>query len=131
MTGLVRGTLFAVIGGLIGAALWAAVAYYAHVNLGIIAWVVGLCAGAGMKLGAGTAASSLSGFVAAVVALVSIAGGKFVTAYAIVHDRNVPDDKRLAATLDVFQNSFTVLTVLFAVIALLSAFRLGSGRGLK
>lgn len=85
MTGLVRGTIGAVIGGAIGAVIWAAVAYFTHYQLGLIAWLVGLSAGAGMRMGVGSDASPVSGVVAAVVALASIAGGKYAAVTAVVN----------------------------------------------
>lgn len=79
--GLFGGIIGGVVGALIGAAAWAAVAYYTHYELGIIAWGIGLLAGAGVVLGTRGGAGLVGGVIGVVCALGGIAVGK----YAAVH----------------------------------------------
>jgi len=65
------------IGGAVGAAIWAAIAYYAEVEIGWIAWGVGILVGAGVAVGARGNISWLTGGIAAVIALVSVFGGRY------------------------------------------------------
>lgn len=83
---LIRGSLFAIIGGLIGAAIWAAIAYFAQISIGYIAVGVGFLAGLGMSIGAGDEASTEHGVVAAIIAIAAIAAGKYFTVLALVAD---------------------------------------------
>jgi len=69
------------VAGVAGAALWAAVAYFANLESGWIAWGVGALCGAGALIGGGRSAGFLGGVVAVVLAMASICGGK----YAAVH----------------------------------------------
>lgn len=75
---LVLAGLGALVGGAIGAAIWAAVAYYAEMEIGWIAWGVGVLAGVGAKIAARDELSPTVGIVAALVALLSVAAGKLV-----------------------------------------------------
>lgn len=79
--GLLGGIIGGVVGALLGAAAWAAVAYYTHYELGIIAWGIGLAAGAGVAIGTRGGAGLIGGVIGVVCALGGIAGGK----YAAVH----------------------------------------------
>lgn len=74
---LLHGVIGSAIGGTIGAAIWAAVSYFLHVESGWIAVAVGALAGFGMALGSSATAGITGGVLACVIALLSIAGGKF------------------------------------------------------
>jgi len=78
----------ALIGGAIGATIWAAVSYFLNFELGYIAWGIGGLVGLGatisndhQKAGGG----AIIGAMAAIVAMGSIAGGKYAAAYFAVH----------------------------------------------
>jgi hypothetical protein len=76
----------AVIGGAIGAVVWAAVAYGLHREISWIAMGVGLVTGFGAALPAGKRAGAVTGLIAAVVALGAIVAGKYVATSMIVDD---------------------------------------------
>lgn len=72
----------ATVGGAIGAAVWAAIAYFAHYEIGWIAWGVGGLCGAGLLIASrGQTAGALTGGIAAVIAVVAILTGKYAAVY--------------------------------------------------
>lgn len=80
----VRALVGGLLGALIGAGIWAAVAYFLNLNSGIIAWGVGALAGFGaLKLT--TEAGNTAGAAAVLAAVLGVAGGKFATASIAVH----------------------------------------------
>lgn len=81
---MVKGLIASLVAAAVGAAAWAAIAYFAHRELGILAWGVGLLVGFAMALGVGAKATPASGVLAAVVAVLSIVGGKYAAAYFVV-----------------------------------------------
>jgi hypothetical protein len=68
----------ACIGGAIGAAGWAAIAYGAHAEIGFIATIVGGICGVGAFMGSRGEGGIWAGCVAVVVALCSIGAGKMI-----------------------------------------------------
>lgn len=76
-----KGLIGSVIGGLVGAAIWAVIVFTTGYEVGFIAWGVGVLAGVGMRIGSGEADGFLPGVAAALISLASIAAGKF----AVVH----------------------------------------------
>jgi len=79
----------AVIGGLVGAVIWAAIAYFTGFEIGWIAIGVGVLVGIGAQLGGGTETTGggmIVGVMAAVVALGAIAGGKYGASYMFVQN---------------------------------------------
>lgn len=86
MNSLIRGVIAATIGGLIGAAVWAAISYYSNFEIGWIAVGVGFLCGLGMAVGSQGASGHLGGIVAAVIALASIAAGKYATIHFHAED---------------------------------------------
>lgn len=99
---LIVGLIGSVIGGIIGAAIWAAVAYYAHVEMAWIAIGVGVLAGVGMALGVKDEGSYLSGGLAAVVALLAICAGKYITVEMILS--NVVKESNIAEQMKVTES---------------------------
>ncbi len=75
---LLKGALGGLIGGVIGAVIWGLIAYNAHIESGWVAWGIGGLAGFGVSLGMGGKGSFAAGIMAVVIALASIAGGKYV-----------------------------------------------------
>lgn len=78
---MLKGIIGGVIGGILGAALWGGVTYYTDREYGWIAWIVGALVGVLTGAFARDEASPMTGATAAIIALVSIAVGK----YAVVH----------------------------------------------
>lgn len=98
--GLIKALIGGIIGGAVGAGIWAAIAYFANYELGIIAWAVGGLVGFGVGAGAGNSASTGTGVLAAIIALASVAGGKYFAVHATVdkfaqkvtHEITITDD---------------------------------------
>jgi len=80
---MVKGIIGGLIGGVIGAVIWAAIAHFTDREFGIVAWGVGVLVGVGTSVLAGNDVSPVTGAAAAVIALGSIAGGKFAVIHAM------------------------------------------------
>jgi len=77
---LIKGLMGGIIAGVIGAVIWAAIAYYANVEIGYLAWGIGALVGfavAAASSGGGAAA----GVIAVLITVLSICGGKYVGSY--------------------------------------------------
>ncbi len=72
------------LGGAIGAAIWAAVTVTTQREIGWIAWGVGILAGLGVRMAAGEDDGVPPGVLAAVIALASVAGGKFLAVHFLI-----------------------------------------------
>jgi hypothetical protein len=140
----------AVLGGMIGAAVWAAIVYFAQFELGIVAWGVGLAVGYGSYLLGGRGLTN--GVMCAIVALIAIFGGKIlavqVTSYQGLleyvrespeklpsRDRTVADEqlaRELHAQLtfsdyvQVTIDDLNIIDILFFGLGVLSAYRVGA-----
>lgn len=68
----------AIVAGAIGATIWAAIGYFTGFELGILAWAIGGLVGVGALIGARGDGNLWVGCVAAVIAVGSILGGKYV-----------------------------------------------------
>lgn len=69
-----RGLLGAIVGGVLGAGLWAALIYFLNLEFGLIAWVVGALVG--FVSMAATGKGLQNGIACAVIAALAIFGGK-------------------------------------------------------
>lgn len=78
MNRVLFGIIGSVIGGALGAGLWALVIVFAERELSLIAIGVGALAGIGMALGAQTERNFATGIIAAVIALLGIGAGKYI-----------------------------------------------------
>lgn len=81
-----RGFFGGVVGGVIGAAAWGAIAYFTHYELGVVAWVVGAAVGYGVSMGMEGKGRPAVGVLAAFLAFASIFGGKLATAHFAAQD---------------------------------------------
>ncbi|MEM0896861.1 MAG: hypothetical protein AAGJ79_08230 [Verrucomicrobiota bacterium] len=70
----IKGLIVAVVAGVVGAIIWGAIGFFTGYEIGIVAWGVGLLIG--FAVAAVGEASPTSGIMCAVVALLSILGGK-------------------------------------------------------
>ncbi|MEM1185522.1 MAG: hypothetical protein AAGI53_11055 [Planctomycetota bacterium] len=86
--GLVPPLIGGGIAGAIGAGAWAAIAFYWGWEVGIVAWIVGGLVGAGAFIATQGQGGTLSGVVAAILAVASIAGGKF-WAVSLYFDKHI------------------------------------------
>jgi hypothetical protein len=74
------GILGGIVAGVIGAGLWGGLSYFTGFEFGILAWGIGLIVGIGVAVGARGRGSVLTGFLAMLIAILSIAGGKYFAA---------------------------------------------------
>ena len=73
------------VGGAIGAAVWTAIAVFANIEFGWIAWGIGALVGFGVALGSGREGGSLYAAIAVAIAVLSIAGGKYASVVVSVN----------------------------------------------
>jgi predicted Zn finger-like uncharacterized protein len=73
--------LFGFGGGLLAGAIWVAVGYFFHREVGYIAWAVGLFVGLGVRIAAGDRAGLGAGLMAIAISIAMILTSKFVVAY--------------------------------------------------
>lgn len=76
------GTLCSFVGALIGALIWFGVAWMTDISFGLLAWLVGILAGVGMRFGYGNE-NVRAGLVAALMTFVGVVGGQ-ITVFAVV-----------------------------------------------
>lgn len=81
---LLKWVLGGLIGGLLGAIVWVAIAYLAHVEIGWVAWGMGGLVGLGVRLAAGDEMGPKPGIVAAILAIVTVYAAKYLTVYLII-----------------------------------------------
>lgn len=95
----IYGVVGSVIGGIIGATIWALVAYFAHLEIAWIAIGIGVLCGLGMALGVKGEGNFMTGAVAAVIAFLSICAGKYITVEMILQKQM--KDERVAEKVKV------------------------------
>lgn len=71
-----KGFIPMLIAGLIGAAIWAALAYFSGYEAGIIAWGIGLLVGGAAMSSVGDSANASTGILAVLITIISITLGK-------------------------------------------------------
>lgn len=74
---MIKGVLLGTLAGVVGAAVWAAIAYYANFEIGWIAWGIGVGVGFAVAAGVGGEVGVPSGVLALVLTCLSIVGGKY------------------------------------------------------
>ncbi|MFO0830495.1 MAG: hypothetical protein U0637_01505 [Phycisphaerales bacterium] len=83
---MTRGLALATLCGVVGALLWAAVAYLTGWSLGALAVLLGALVGAGMYLGASRRGTVTTGMAAAAVALLCVLAARFFIAQGLASD---------------------------------------------
>jgi hypothetical protein len=73
-----------VVAGVVGAAIWAAISFYANMEIGYIAWGIGILVG--IAVAATGENSSLAGVTAVLITIVSLLGGKYAAVELAVQD---------------------------------------------
>ncbi len=76
-TNVLKGTIFASIAGLLGAALWMLIAWKVGIQSGILAWGIGFVVGIAIHYGAQEERGHTTGAIAAIIAVVAILLGKY------------------------------------------------------
>lgn len=86
MKTMINATIGAAVGGLLGAAAWAALMYFLHLEIGWLAWGVGILAGVGVAVVVKDERTAMTGVIAAVIALGSLALGKYAGVHFLAKD---------------------------------------------
>jgi hypothetical protein len=98
--GLIGWLIGGVIGGIAGAGAWAGVAYGTGYESGWIAWGVGLLVGLGVRIGGGSEPGGQpAGALAAVIAILSILGGKYYAMQLFLEDELGPESEMLESAI--------------------------------
>lgn len=145
---LMKGTLFSFIGAMIGAGVWLAIIVFTGYEIGYVAWGLGGAAGVGMAAGHEDDDGTTAGIIAACMAIVGIFAAKL---FAFEHIKNNfaeyafegeelqgVDTAQLAEVSqqlgDLFAQEVTFLSMfapidaLFILLAVGTAYKLGSGQ---
>ena len=73
------------IGGLVGAAIWAAISYAVNAEVGYVAWGIGGIVGIAVRFVAGEREEGIGpGVTAAVIAILAVLGGKYAAVHMLV-----------------------------------------------
>lgn len=83
---MLKGIVWAVIGGCIAAAAWALIAFYTNYEAAVVALGVGVLVGKGMQYGLTQPSGRTSGAAAGLIALIAIAAGKLATVELLVKE---------------------------------------------
>lgn len=121
-----RGVIFSGIGASLGAGLWILVGYLGDVEIGYVAWALGVLAGIGMIVGARDG-SMQSGLTAAGISFVGIVAAKIVLISHFLAEKmhiHPPVGELIGP---IIHSMFNPLDLLFAGLAMVTAFRIGSG----
>jgi hypothetical protein len=85
MVGLLKWLVAGTIGGLIGAAIWAGIAYATNFEVGWIAWGIGFLVGVCVRISAGENEEGFApGATAALIAIAAVLAGKFAAVSMLV-----------------------------------------------
>ena len=90
-----RAVLFGSLAGLVGAAAWAGIAYFANYEIGYLAWGIGFAVGAATVMGAGYGSQSV-GIVAVVITILSIVLGKYASVELVMNDLDFNPEQAVA-----------------------------------
>jgi hypothetical protein len=81
---LLRGTLFSFLAAMVGALVWAVLAYFTLYEFAIVAWGLGGLAGLGMALGHEDNDGTIAGIIAAFMSLVGIVAAKVMIVVIVI-----------------------------------------------
>ncbi|MGE3107053.1 MAG: hypothetical protein AB7G11_07960 [Phycisphaerales bacterium] len=115
----------ACIGGAVGGGIWFAIGYFAHLEIGYIAVLVGALCGVGASIGANKYAGVISGAIAAAVSIGSILAAKWMIVEYVLNDLG-GTAKTGVSVEDGFFATFTLIDIVFFVIAIAAAWGAGS-----
>lgn len=141
---LARGAIFSAIGAAVGAAVWVGVAIGTGYEIGWIAWGLGFAAGVGMAFGHEDDDGTTAGIVAGGVSIVGILGAKFalfqylksqmLDAGGAFAELGGEAEALQGALEQLFEQQvtfgamFSPIDGLFILLAVASAYKIGSGQ---
>ena len=102
---LLRGTIFSLIGAMLGAFVWVVVALFFGLSIGWIAWGLGALAGVGMSLGHEDDDGTVAGIIAGVCALFGLLAAKGVIFGIVMLPLLMTDFVESGAVWEVDENS--------------------------
>lgn len=128
-----KGVIFSAIGAAVGAAVWVVVVNFTGYEIGWIAWGLGFAAGAGMAFGHEDNDGTMAGIIAGAISILGIVGAKFV-----IFEQLKSDIAAAGVTLEAleaftgesitFGSLFGPIDGLFILLAVASAYKIGSGQ---
>jgi len=135
LAGPLAAIIAACVGGGAGALIWGAIVYFTHYEVGYVAWAVGGLIGFCVRVAAGDMNDTFAGIIAAVGSVFSILAGKVLGAYFIVQwiikEGQVPADLTANAQGQLvgiaFAHSFSPIDIVFFLLAIATAYKLGAG----
>ncbi|MEX0728739.1 MAG: hypothetical protein WEB58_08830 [Planctomycetaceae bacterium] len=134
--GIGMAVTFGLIAGGIGAFIWGGIGYFTGYEIGWLAWGIGAACGAAVGAGSGAVDEFVSGMIAVVCALGSIALGKYLIVYFLMQKLVAEFGAELAdvlqadiSILEVMKMTLGPFDILWVILAAGSAYKLGSGNG--
>lgn len=138
----INGIIAGLIAGAAGAAAWAAIAFYANLEIGYLAWGIGAFVGYVIAT-VGRSPSPTAGVVAVLITIASICAGKYVMVEMDIKQQladivaedgqaavdSIPDEEIAQARNAQFMGSFGGMDLLFFGLAIFSAWGLASNTG--
>lgn len=115
--GLLGGLIGGVIAGVIGALAWAGISYGTGYEIGWIAWIIGGMVGLGVAVGDRRESGTPAGILAAVIAIISILGGKYLAVDWIIA-KGFDADQRLQMGQDAANDDEFVLSFVADEVAM-------------
>lgn len=145
---LLKGTVLSAVGAALGAGLWVAIVVFTGYEVGYVAWALGAAAGIGMAIAHDDDDGTLAGIIAAGMSIAGILAAKFlmfqhfksafgdfaIEDIADVEGLEGVDQQQLAQLGQLFQENITFASMfgpidaLFILLAVGSAYKLGSGK---
>lgn len=129
---LITATMTGSIAGLIGAAIWGGITYLTHREVGFVAWAIGGLVGISVCVAAQEMDEFIAGVLAGTISIFSILAGKmlavvFLVNWLIQKVGMPPESSYSQIVVKVFQASFGPADAVFFILAIVTAYRLGSG----
>lgn len=133
--GILAAVISGSIAGAFGAAVWGAIAYFTHREVGYVAWGIGGLVGISVQAASGDLDEFLSGVIASAVSIGSILAGKFIAVIFLVNwmmgliageeaGAELPYWSMVAGA---FGASFGPIDLVFFLLAVFTAYRIASG----
>jgi hypothetical protein len=98
MSGHIRWCVAALIGGFIGASIWAGITYFTGYEIGWIAWGVGLLVGVAVRMGAGDTMGVGPGAVAVIGSVAALLAGKYAAVhFQVQHEMSIAPEMTFTA----------------------------------
>lgn len=123
----IKALLWALLAGLIGAAAYAALAWWLHSDRGIFGWVIGFAVGVAVALGSGRHFNWQLGIMAAAIAMFFVSAGRIAyfmmdVRFNSVFPMPLPFGTLFNESLEMYYHEFISVWLIFFIIAGVVAF---------